>query len=217
MNELTLKLYNRHRSVLVRVEFHEGETAVRLHSDLDDVAVTLEDVDSISFANETLAHLATYLEKRNEVGLAGVGDKISDVDSRVESWSLSDNDIVTDRSTLEVDGSGSVSGATHSRDAAHAASTSASHTASPRGTRSSLRLLLVESGYCRMASEKCKKECKMEKESVISCVPDSTTESVSKRTWFAQLTRIAREPSHSPFIVAMACSASVLSRKAKKP
>ena len=31
--------------------------------------------------------------------------------------------------------------------------------------------------------------------------------------WFAQLTRIAREPNHSPFIVAIACSASALSLK----
>lgn len=29
--------------------------------------------------------------------------------------------------------------------------------------------------------------------------------------WFAQFTRIARDPSHSPFIVAIACSASAFS------
>lgn len=45
VDHLSLKLNNGHRSVLVRVEFDEGEATVGLHSDLGQVPNRLEERD----------------------------------------------------------------------------------------------------------------------------------------------------------------------------
>lgn len=60
--------------VLVRVELDEGEAAIGLHADLDDVAEALEE--------------------RDEVGLGRVGREVADVDGRVVRGGLSDNRVV---------------------------------------------------------------------------------------------------------------------------
>lgn len=74
MHRRPLQVDNRHRRVLVRVEFDKGEPPVGLHADLDDVAEALEEGD--------------------DVGLRGVGDEVTDVDGRVERGSLNDDFVV---------------------------------------------------------------------------------------------------------------------------
>lgn len=136
----------------------------------------------------------TNLEERDEVGLGGVGDKVSNVDGRVEDGSLRDDDIVAQRSSLEVDGSRGSSSSTDSRSRGHASWS--------RSSSSGLSLLLHEERKAEANSALGRKRTDSRKEEL---------------TWLAQLTRMARDPSHSPFMVAMACSASVFSLKARKP
>ena len=212
VDELSLKLNDGHGGVLVRVELDESESSVGLHPDLDDVAVALQQIrkpeEGISIATRScrwkrkesrekkrVVVVQTHLEERDKVGLGGVGDEVSDVDGSVEDGSLGNDDVVAQGSTLEVDRSGSTSSTSNSR--------SDRDSSRPRSGSSGLSLLL---------------ERKMKIEKKVSSEGDRREkEEERRRTWLAQLTRIAREPSHSPFMVAIACSASVLSLKARNP
>ena len=59
---------------MVTVEFNKCEPSIGLHPDFDNITITLE--------------------KRDQVGLADIGDEIANVDCRVEFGSLGGYDIV---------------------------------------------------------------------------------------------------------------------------
>ena len=82
MHRVVLQVDDGLSGVLVCVEFDESETSVGLHTDLDDISVSLE--------------------KRDEVGLSGIWDKVADVDGRVESTGLVGDGLEIERTTLEV-------------------------------------------------------------------------------------------------------------------
>lgn len=71
---LILQVCDCHSGIVVTIEFDKCESSIGLHSNLDNVTITLE--------------------KRDQVGLADVWDKITDVYCRVELGSLSSDDIV---------------------------------------------------------------------------------------------------------------------------
>ena len=64
MNELILQVRDSKRGVLMRVQFHESEPSIGLHTDFDDVAVALKE--------------------RDEVCLRGIRDEVADVNGSVE-------------------------------------------------------------------------------------------------------------------------------------
>lgn len=82
MHRVVLQVDDRLSGVLVRVEFDESETPIGLHTDLDDVPVSLE--------------------QRDEVGLGRVRDEVSDVDGRVKCTGLVSDGLEVERPSLEV-------------------------------------------------------------------------------------------------------------------
>ena len=89
VHHLTLQLHDSHGSVLMGVEFDEGESAVGLHADLGKVADRLEQGD--------------------EVGLGAVGNEVADINGGVVGRGLSNDRLIGERTTLEVHGSGRAS------------------------------------------------------------------------------------------------------------
>lgn len=61
-------------SILVRVKLDKGKAPVGLHADFNDIAIALE--------------------KRNEVGLSGVRNKVADIDRSVEFGCLRSNSLI---------------------------------------------------------------------------------------------------------------------------
>lgn len=74
MYHLSLKLYNRHGCMLVRVQLDESETTIGLHADLRQVS--------------------DRLEQRDQVCLGAVRDEVADIDGRVVGGGLLHNRFV---------------------------------------------------------------------------------------------------------------------------